>query len=145
MKRLLLILLMMLTALSSWAQDSSSSGFDMDNPDDVAALKKINAKMNKIRKRRPTVALVLAGGGAKGAAHIGTIKAIDSLGIPVDMVLGTSIGGLVGGFYALGYSPEKMDSLIRSLDWGKMMSDKIPREYIPYERVKYKEKYALSS
>ena len=144
MKRLLLILLMMLTALSSWAQDSSSSGFDMDNPDDVAALKKINAKMNKIRKRRPTVALVLAGGGAKGAAHIGTIKAIDSLGIPVDMVLGTSIGGLVGGFYALGYSPEKMDSLIRSLDWGKMMSDKIPREYIPYERVKYKEKYALS-
>ena len=144
MKRLLLILIMSLTALLSWAQDSNSSGFDMDNPEDVAALKKINAKMNKIRRHRPTVALVLGGGGAKGAAHIGTIKALDSLGIPVDMVLGTSVGGLVGGFYALGYTPELMDSLIRSLDWSKMMSDKIPREYIPYERVKYKEKYALS-
>ena len=52
---------------------------------------------------RPAVALVLSGGGAKGAAHIGVMKYLESIGMPVDMVLGTSMGGLLGGIYALGY------------------------------------------
>jgi len=105
---------------------------------------KLKERLDSIRKHRPTVALVLSGGGAKGAAHIGAIEYIDSLGIPIDMVIGTSIGGLVGGIYSLGYSAEHLDSIIRNMDWDKALSDKVPRDYLSYSTLKYKEKYALS-
>lgn len=116
----------------------------MDRVADSASVARMRARMDEIRKHRPTVALVLSGGGAKGAAHIGVIEHIERLGIPVDMVLGTSMGGLVGGLYALGYSTQEMDSLIRNMDWGWALSDKIARDYIPYSDVRYKEKYLLS-
>ena len=74
-------------------------------------------RMAEIRKYRPTVALVLSGGGAKGAAHVGVLEYIEELGIPVDMVLGTSMGGLIGGLYALGYPVSQIDSLVRNMDW----------------------------
>ena len=90
------------------------------------------------------MALVLSGGGAKGAAHVGVIEYIEELGIPIDMVLGTSMGGLVGGLYSLGYTVEEMDSLIRNMDWNWALTDKISREYISYTDSKYKEKYLLS-
>ena len=93
---------------------------------------------------RPAVALVLGGGGAKGAAHIGAIKRIEELGIPVDMVLGTSIGGLVGGMYALGYDGNYLDSLIRSIDWELTLSDLIPRSHIARSQLKCKESYVAS-
>ena len=101
-------------------------------------------RMDEIRKYRPTVALVLSGGGAKGAAHIGVIEYIESLGIPVDMVLGTSMGGLIGGLYALGYSTDEIESLTRNMDWQWVFSDKLSREYISYTDMKYKEKYMIS-
>lgn len=106
----------------------------------------IRARMEAVRSRyhRPTVALVLAGGGAKGAAHVGVIRYLESKGIPVDMVMGTSMGGLVGGLYALGYDSAHLDSLIRSIDWDLALSDKVPRDYLSYSTIKYKEKYALS-
>ena len=100
--------------------------------------------MDEIRKTRPTVALVLSGGGAKGAAHVGVIKRIEELGIPVDMVLGTSMGGLIGALYSLGYTPNQMDTIISNIDWGWALSDKLSREFISYEDMKYKEKYMLS-
>ena len=75
---------------------------------------------------RPKVALVLAGGGAKGMAHIGVLQVLEEAGIPVDIVCGTSIGSLVGGMYALGFSPMSMDSLVRSVDWTTLLSDQIP-------------------
>lgn len=112
--------------------------------DDSLAIKEIKARMNKIKKTRPTVAVVLSGGGAKGAAHIGVLKYLESIGIPVDLVTGTSMGGLVGGLYSLGYSAAQLDSLIRKIDWSLAMSDKIPRQYISYSEMKYKEKYLLS-
>ena len=68
-------------------------------------------------KKRPKVALVLAGGGAKGLAHIGAIKVLEEAGIPIDMVVGNSMGSIVGGLYAIGYSPEEMDSVVRQTDW----------------------------
>ena len=106
----------------------------------------IRAKMDSIRRvrKRPTVALVLSGGGAKGSAHVGVIRYLESIGMPVDMVMGTSMGGLVGGIYALGYNAGQLDSLIRSIDWDMALSDKVPREYLSYSTVKYKEKYVLS-
>ncbi len=110
---------------------------------DSISIARIREKMAEIRKTRPVVALVLSGGGAKGAAHIGVIKYLESINMPVDMVLGTSMGGLVGGLYALGYTAEKMDSIIRKMDWDVIMNDRIPRDYISYSEARYREKYLL--
>lgn len=81
---------------------------------------------------RPKVALVLGGGGAKGAAHVGVLKYIEKSGIPIDMVVGTSIGSIVGGLYAMGYNSQQLDSLFRSQEWmnmfaGSIMGDSIVR------------------
>lgn len=141
MKKLLSYLLM-LALLTAGSGRMSARGIDPEA--DSASVAAMKQRMDEIRKYRPTVALVLSGGGAKGAAHIGVIKHIEELGIPVDMVLGTSMGGLVGGLYALGYTVEQMDSLVRNMDWNWIFSDKLSRRYISYTDMKYKEKYMLS-
>ncbi|MBQ6178557.1 MAG: patatin-like phospholipase family protein [Bacteroidales bacterium] len=109
-------------------------------------VKVIKHRLDSIRivEHRPTVALVLAGGGAKGAAHVGVISYLESIGMPVDVILGTSMGGLVGGIYSLGYDAPHLDSLIRSINWDMALSDKVPRDYLSYSSIKYKEKYVLS-
>ena len=63
-------------------------------------------------QERPKVAVVLSGGGAKGTAHIGALKVIEKAGIPIDYVVGTSMGAIVGGLYAIGYTPEQLDSMV---------------------------------
>lgn len=78
-------------------------------------------------KKRPLVALVLSGGGAKGVAHIPVIKKIEELGIPVDMVVGTSMGAIVGSLYSIGYNTQQMDSLVRAQDWPFILSDNVKR------------------
>ena len=132
----------MAICLSSGGQAASARGVDPQA--DAEAVARMRKKMSEIRKHRPTVALVLSGGGAKGAAHVGVIEYIEELGIPVDMVLGTSMGGLVGGLYALGYTVPEMDSLMRNMDWNWALSDKLSREYVSYSDTKYKEKYLLA-
>lgn len=141
MKRYLSYLLIALTMFLSAGQ---AMAYSIDPKADSLAAARMRERMAKIRERRPTVALVLSGGGAKGTAHVPVIRYIEELGIPVDMVLGTSMGGLIGGLYALGYSVEEMDSLVRNMDWGWALSDKLSREYITYTDMKYKEKYLLS-
>ena len=111
--------------------------------DDAAAFAKVRARMDSIRQYRPTVGLVLAGGGARGLAHLGVIKYMEELGIPVDVVTGTSMGGLVGGLYALGYKHDQLDSLVRAIEWPIMMSDNIPNDYIGYKLRKYRDKYVI--
>lgn len=76
-----------------------------------------------MQKKRPKVALVLCGGGAKGAAHIGALKVLEEVGMPIDMVVGTSIGGLVGGMYAMGYNAAELDSIVAGCDWKYLLSD----------------------
>lgn len=73
---------------------------------------------------RKKVAVVLSGGGAKGTAHIGALKVIERAGLPIDMIVGTSMGSLVGGLYAIGYNADVLDSLVRSLDWSYVISDR---------------------
>ena len=140
MKRLLMIALLSIVAVSASARSVRS----VDPYADSIAVEKMRARMNEIRQYRPTVALVLSGGGAKGAAHVGVIRYIEELGIPVDMVLGTSMGGLIGGLYSLGYTVEQMDSLVSNMDWNWALSDRLARKYITYSDLKYKEKYLLS-
>ena len=93
--------------------------------------------------QRPKVGVVLSGGGAKGAAHVGALKVLEEYGIPIDMIVGTSMGAIVGGLYAIGYSASELDSLIMAQDWNVVMSDRIPRNERFFERKKEAEKYLI--
>ena len=76
------------------------------------------------------VGLVLSGGGAKGLAHIGVIKALEENNIPIDYITGTSMGAIIGGLYAAGYSPEEMETLFKSDDFKRWSTGIIPTKYI---------------
>ena len=93
---------------------------------------------------RKKVGVVLSGGGAKGMAHIGALKVIEEAGIPIDYVVGTSMGSIIGGLYSIGYTPEQMDSMVRRQDWSFLLSDKIPRSEQNMAEREASEKYVFS-
>lgn len=95
-------------------------------------------------KKRPTIGLVLSGGGAKGFAHVGVLKIIDELGIPIDYISGTSMGAIIGGFYALGYSALDIEKIILEQEWDKILSDNVSRKYVPVYEKESQERYILS-
>lgn len=72
---------------------------------------------------RKKVALVLSGGGAYGAAHVGALKVLEEIGMPVDMVVGTSMGSIVGALYSVGYDSNDITSMFRQMDWGELFLD----------------------
>ncbi|WP_174241323.1 patatin-like phospholipase family protein, partial [Granulicella sp. L46] len=76
-------------------------------------------------KRRPRIALVLEGGGALGFAHIGVIDYLEQHHIPVDLVVGTSMGGLIGGLYASGQSPDQIRTLMHTINWDVAIGGRI--------------------
>ena len=88
---------------------------------------------------RPKVGLVLSGGGAKGAAHIGVLKYIEEAGIPIDYIAGTSMGSIVGGMYALGYSADEILEVISAVDWDRMISNEVDRREISFNRKSEKD------
>lgn len=88
---------------------------------------------SNLRPPRLKVGVVLGGGGAKGASHIGALKYIEEMGIPVDYVAGTSMGSIIGGFYALGYSPEELTKLISEMKWSEYIGNKIDRPVLSEE------------
>ena len=79
------------------------------------------------QEQRKKVGVVLSGGGAKGMAHIKALKVIEEAGIPIDYIAGTSMGAIVGGLYAIGYTTEQLDSMVRKQDWTFLLSDRIKR------------------
>ena len=81
--------------------------------------------MGQQNPERPKIGLALSGGGAKGIVHIGLLKAIDSAGINVDYISGTSMGAIVGGLYAVGYTGNEIAELARGMKWNRMLSDKL--------------------
>ncbi|RPE08951.1 hypothetical protein EGT74_18210 [Chitinophaga lutea] len=88
--------------------------------------------------QRPGVGLTLSGGGAKGLAHIGILQAIDSAGLKIDYVTGTSMGSIVGGLYAIGYSGDSIEYMARKLDWNALFSNQPNLTDISYEeRAEY--------
>ena len=95
----------------------------------------------KSARKRPTVGVVLCGGGAKGFSQIRILKAIDEAGIPVDYIAGTSIGSIMGALYAIGYDPDTMEKLVRDQDWNQVIYDKIPRILMPVEQKMYERQY----
>ena len=117
MKRLVLIVLIVFSATSGWGQDAEQ---------DIK------------------VGLVLSGGGAKGLAHIGALKVIEDSGIRVDYIGGTSMGAIVGGLYAAGYSANDLDSIFNTLDFEKLIQDDIPRSAKTFYEKKESQRYALT-
>lgn len=95
-------------------------------------------------QERKKVAVVLSGGGAKGMAHIGALKVMEEAGIPIDYIVGTSIGSIVGGLYAIGYTPSQLDSMVRKQDWTRLLSDKVDRKRLSLDGREDREKYIIS-
>lgn len=90
------------------------------------------------------VGLVLSGGGAKGLAHIGVLKVIDSLGIKVDYVAGTSMGAIIGSLYASGYTGKELDSIFQTIDFKTLISDDLPRASKAFYERNNSERYAVT-
>lgn len=93
---------------------------------------------------RDKIGLVLSGGGAKGTAHIGVLKVLEQHNIPVDYVVGTSIGAYVGGMYALGYEVSDIEAIMLGMPWDDGYSDFIPRESLAYDKKQHRDRYNLS-
>lgn len=146
MNRRITPVILFLCVLLSCSLSAQTRGLlpSVSEREDSVAFLEMRNRMEMIRRERPTVALVLAGGGALGAAHIGVIKYLDELGVPVDMVVGTSMGGLVGGVYSLGYSGEQIDSIFRAIDWNVLMSDSVADNMYSEDKRERVEKYCLS-
>lgn len=85
-------------------------------------------------QRRPTIGLVLSGGGARGFAHVGVLKVLEENRVPVDYVGGASIGGLIGALYAMGKTPAEIEQLIGTLDWDKLFASSTSFENLSFRR-----------
>lgn len=93
---------------------------------------------------RPRVGLVLSGGGARGAAHIGVLKALDRMHIPVDAIAGTSMGAVVGGLYASGMSGEQIEQAMASVDWQSAFRDRLRRTELGWRRKEEDRDYLVN-
>ncbi len=93
---------------------------------------------------RPKIGLVLSGGGAKGFAHIGVLKVLEELNMPIDYISGTSMGSIIGAFYAMGYSAADIEKLVLTQNWETLLSDKISRKYIHVKDKINLDRYVIS-
>lgn len=121
MKKYLLLLSFLVIALLSSAQSDTSQ-----------------------YQHRKKVAVVLSGGGAKGMVHIGALKVIERAGIPVDYIVGTSMGSIIGGLYAIGYDAHRLDSMVRCQDWAFVLTDKLNRKDLDFQGREKQDTYLLS-
>lgn len=94
--------------------------------------------------QRPKVGLALSGGGAKGMAHLGVLKVMEEAGLRPDLITGVSMGSIVGGLYAIGYSADSLERIVRSIDWNLMLSDKIPENKVIFLEKPYFDNNILS-
>ena len=104
----------------------------------------VSANDTTVVQTRPKIGLVLSGGGAKGAAHIGVLKYIEQEGIPIDYIAGTSMGAVVGGMYALGYSADEILDVISSVDWERLISNNVDRKKISFRNKQEKGSHIIS-
>jgi len=93
---------------------------------------------------RPKIGLALAGGGAKGGAHVGVLKMLEELNVPVDYIAGTSMGSIIGGLYASGVTSEELEILLTTIDWENLMRDNPPRRDLAFRRKEDDARYLLN-
>jgi len=108
---------------------------------DASVMSGLNVEANKPKKhakdyKRPRIGLVLSGGGARGGAHLGIIKAFERHNIPIDAIVGTSMGSFVGGLYASGMSSSEIERALTTMDWTKVITFDYDRTQIPFRRKK---------
>lgn len=108
-----------------------------------SAVAQSNSPCAKVQGR-PCIALVLGGGGARGGAHVGVLKQLEQQQVPVDLIIGTSIGAYVGGLYALGYSPEAIENILRTTEWGQGFRDRVARDEMPIRRKQQKDDFPIN-
>lgn len=113
--------------LCGWA-----AGLALSVPSWAGALP--DGEADSAARSRPRVALVLSGGGARGFAHVGVLRALKEMRVPIDMVAGASMGAVVGGAYASGRSVEELESFVRATDWPAILADRPPRDDLPFRR-----------
>lgn len=92
---------------------------------------------------RPKIGYVLSGGGAKGMAHVGVLKVLEEVGLKPDVITGTSMGSIMGGLYALGYTAEDLSHLIETVDWGTVLTNEIPSDQVIMRRKHEYQRYLL--
>ena len=105
---------------------------------------KVRALPKSSEKDRPKIAVVLSGGGAKGFAHIGALKILEKEGIPIDIIVGTSMGSLIGGIYSLGYTADEIEELVTKQNWEQVLSDNVTRRNLSINDQILKQRYQLS-
>ncbi len=119
----LLVAVLLLSQAAAWGQSTNSD--------------------NKPASNRPKVGLVLGGGGARGAAHIGVLQELERYRIPIDAIAGTSMGAVVGGLYASGMTPDELEQLVTSLDWADALTDMPARKYLSFRRKQDDAQYPI--
>ena len=92
------------------------------------------ARANAGDVERPRIGLVLGGGGARGVAHVGVLRELEKLKIPIDAIAGTSMGAIIGGLYASGMTPSEIEDVVLKLDWAGALKDRSNREDLRYRR-----------
>lgn len=110
----------------------------------IAFLLISNATFSQEKDKRPKIGLVLSGGGAKGFAHIGVLKVLEQAGVKIDYIAGTSMGAVVGGLYASGYSATQIDSIFYKTDFDELLQDYIPRSSKSFYEKRNDQMYAIS-
>ncbi len=93
---------------------------------------------------QPRVIVVLSGGGARGAGHVGVLRALEELNVPIHGIVGTSMGAVVGGLYAAGYSPDQLDRIIARMDWADMLDDNPGRRPFRFRRKAEEENFLIT-
>lgn len=93
---------------------------------------------------RPKIGLVLSGGGARGAAHVGVIKVLEQNHVPIDYIVGTSLGSVVGALYAMGKSADQLTSILANIDWNQGFVDDLPRTRLPLRRKDVKDEFQIN-
>src|SRR6059058_6681770 len=94
--------------------------------------------------RAQRVGVALSGGAARGLAHIGVLKVLEEAGVPVDVITGTSMGSVVGGLYAVGYTAPQLDTIVRTEDWYRLLTDPVDRRDLAVDRKFIEDHYLLT-
>src|SRR6202453_4558902 len=132
-RRLRLRLAWMLIASCAWNARNAPAA-DVPQAAESAAAVPYGSPAQSPITRRPRVCVVLSGGGARGMAHIGVLRVLEALKVPIDCIAGTSMGAVVGGLYASGMTAAQIETTMRSVDWQEAFRDAPPRRDLNFRR-----------
>lgn len=136
MKKILVLLLICLISSIAWAQDNADQK--------IISHGRSFFPIKEKSINRPTVALVLGGGGARGISHIGALQVLEEWNIPIDMIIGVSMGSIIGGLYAAGYTPSELEEFVLSSDWDDLLRDEFERKTLLASQQEEGENFNLS-